>query len=220
MKKVVIFGNESTAHDCFYQAHHFSGYDVAGFTVDKAFMKDDRLFGLPVVAFDEVVRVFEPGQHLILIAVGYVKNNRIRKERYLQAKQMGYECFNLVSPNAIHYPENLIGENCIIGHYTVISQSARIGHNVIIGSGGQIGHDVVIGDNCFLSSGVLISGSVNIGESCYLGAGCIIRNKVSIGNGSVIGAGAIVFENAKDHSVYLGESAKLLPISSKELQLG
>jgi hypothetical protein len=36
----------------------------------------------------------------------------------------------------------------------------------------------------------------------------------------VIGAGALMLENAEDGSVYMGEPATLLPISSDKLPLG
>jgi len=220
MKKVVIYGNKSTAQEAYSQMKYFSDFEVLGFSVDRDYIKTDHLFDLPVVPFDEVEQKFSPEQHAMLIAVGYLKNKMIRHERYLQAKEKGYRLINLVSPKSVIHRENLTGDNCIIGHYTIIPDSARIGNNVIIGSGSNIGHDVTIGDNSILSSGVLIAGSVSIGESCYLSTGCIIRNRAAIGKECVIGAGAIIFENTKDRSVYLGEPARLLPISSLDLPLG
>jgi acetyltransferase-like isoleucine patch superfamily enzyme len=84
----------------------------------------------------------------------------------------------------------------------------------------MIGHDVTIGDHCFLSPGVSVVGSVNIGSCCYLGTHATVRNKVSIGEECVVGAGAIILQDIENRSVYLGEPATLLPISSNELPLG
>ena len=220
MEKVVLFGNQSTAREAFFFLRYFSDYEVTGFTVDRDYMVDERLFDLPVLPFDSFQSKFPPSQYRMLIAVGYIQNNKIRKERYFRAKEMGYQFITFISPKAVTYPENLVGENCIIGHYAVISPDTQIGNNVIIGSGSTVGHDVVIGDHCFLSNGVSIAGSANIGECCYLGTNSTIRNKISIGKECVIGAGAILLENAEDRSVYLGEPAMLLPISSDELPLG
>jgi sugar O-acyltransferase (sialic acid O-acetyltransferase NeuD family) len=220
MEKVVIFGNKSVAREAFYYLKYYSGYEVVGFTVDRRYLESDTLCQKPVVPFDVVKNTFPPEKYKMLIAVGYVQNNKIREERYFQSKEIGYQLINFISPNSILHPETIVGDNCIIGHYTVISPDAKIGNNVIIASGCIIGHDVIIGDHCFFSPGVVVAGSVNIGSRSYLGANSTIRNKISIGNECVIGAGAIMLENAEDRSVYLGEPATLLPISSDKLPLG
>jgi sugar O-acyltransferase (sialic acid O-acetyltransferase NeuD family) len=218
--KVIIYGNKSIAREAFFYLKYYSDYEVVGFTVDREYLESDSLLQLPVTPFDIVETAFSPSSHKILIAVGYVQNNKIRKAKYLRSKEMGYQLINFLSPKSIIHPETLVGENCIIGHNTVISPDAKIGNNVIIASGCLIGHDVIIGDHCFFSPGVSIAGSVDIGSCCYFGTNSTIRNKVSIGKECVIGAGAIILENTEDNSVYLGVPATLLPISSNKLSLG
>jgi sugar O-acyltransferase (sialic acid O-acetyltransferase NeuD family) len=220
VKKVVIFGNKSEARETYYCLKHFSDYNIVGFTVDRDFIDSDRLFQLPVIPFDDLEKTFSPQSHHMKIAVGYVQNNRIRKERYFSAKEMGYHLINFISPKSVSFPESLTGDNCLIHHFTVVSPDARIGNNVLIGSHCSIGHDVVIGDHCFLSNGVSIAGGVTIGSGCFISTNATIRNKVSIGKECVIGAGAIILENVGDKSVCLGEPATILPISSDELPLG
>jgi sugar O-acyltransferase (sialic acid O-acetyltransferase NeuD family) len=220
MQKVVIYGNKSMAREFFFCLKYFSDYEVAGFTVDRKLLESDRHCDLAVVPFDSVETVFSPDTHNMLIAVGYVQNNRIRKERYLRSKEMGYQCINFISPKAIIHPDTSIGDNCFIDHYVIIPPDVTIGNNVIIRSGCNIGHDVVIGDHCFFSPGVSIGGSVNIGSGSFFGMSSIVRNKVSIGKECVIGAGALILESAGDRSVHLGEQATKLPISSNDLPLG
>ena len=220
MEKIIIYGNKSIAREAFFYLKYFSDYAVVGFTVDREYLESDSLCQLPVLPFDGVETALPPNRHKMLIAVGYVQNNKIRTERYLQSKKMGYQLINFISPKSIIHPETAVGDNCIIGHYTVVSPDAKIGNNVIIASGCMIGHDVIIGDNCFFSPGVVVAGSVDIGSSSYFGANATIRNKVSIGKECVIGAGAIILENIEDRSVYIGEPATKLPISSDELPLG
>jgi len=220
MDKVVIFGNQSVAREAFYYLKYDSDHEITGFTVDREFLHDDHFLDLPVVPFDAVVSVFPPHEHKMIIAVGYINNNKIRKDRYFQAIRMGYQLLSFISPKSVVYPGTLQGKNCIIGHCTVISNGTQIGNNVIIGSGCTIGHDVILEDHCFLSNGVSISGRVRIGECCYLGTNAILRNKITVGKECVIGAGAILLENAEDRSVYLGQPATLLPIPSDKLPLG
>jgi sugar O-acyltransferase (sialic acid O-acetyltransferase NeuD family) len=220
VEKVIIFGNKSTAREAFYFLKYFSDYEIAGFTVDREYVESATLLKLPVIPFDTVETLFPADTHKMLIAIGYVQNNKIRTARYYRSKELGYQFINFISPKSIVHPETAIGDNCIIGHYAVISADAKIGNNVIIGHSCTIGHDVFIEDHCFLSTGVSVAGSVSIGACSYLGISSIIRNKVSIGKECVIGAGAIILENIEDRSVYISEPATKLPISSDELPLG
>jgi sugar O-acyltransferase (sialic acid O-acetyltransferase NeuD family) len=151
--------------------------------------------------------------------VGYVAVNRVRAQRYSQAKDMGYRLITYVSPRATTYPELIVGDNCRIGHHSVICQGARIGNDVAIGPNCVIGHDAIIGDHCFLSSGVGVSGGVTVGPYCFLGTNATIRNRIHIGSECVIGAGALVLEDLPDRSVCLGTAAEVLPISSERLSL-
>jgi sugar O-acyltransferase (sialic acid O-acetyltransferase NeuD family) len=220
MEKIVIYGNKSLAREFFFCLKYFSDYEVVGFTVDRELLGSSRHCNLDVIPFDSVETVFPPDSHKMLIAVGYVQNNKIRKERYFRSKEMGYELINFTSPKAIIHPETAIGDNCFIDHYVIIPPDVTIGNNVIIRSGCNIGHDVVIGDHCFFSPGVSIGGTVNIGPYSFFGMSSIVRNKVSIGKECVIGAGALILESAEDRSVYLGEQATKLPILSCDLPLG
>ena len=209
-----------SARETFNSLKYFSEYEVAGFTVDREYLDSESLFQLHVTPFDIVETIFPPDKYKMFIAVGYVQNNKVRKERYFRSKEMGYQLINFISPKSINNPETAIGDNCYIGHYTVISPDVKIGNNVIIGNGCMIGHDVVIGDHCFFSNGVSIAGGVSIESACFFGTNSTMRNNISIGKECVIGAGAIILENTEYRSVYLGEPATKLAISSDELPLG
>ncbi len=219
MAKVVLFGNKSEAHATYNDLTYFSDHEVAGFTVDCEYLDEDTLFKLPVVPFTDVCSVFPPHEYKMLIAVGYVAVNRLRAERYSQARSMGYQFISFVSPRATTYPGLEIGDNCRISHNVVVFPGVRIGHNVAIGAGCTIGHDVTMGDHCYLSSGVGVSGGVTIGPYCFIGTNATIRNRIRIGRECVIGAGALVLEDLEDRCVCLGTPADLLPISSEKLSL-
>ncbi len=220
MEKVILFGNQAMAKEAYFCFKYHSKYQVVGFTVDKEYLESDTFFQLPVVPFNDVDKIFPPSEYKMYIAVGYVQNNKIKKDRYYRSKQMGYELINFISPHSIIYPEIIEGDNVFIGHYVMLSPGSKVGNNVSIGGGSTIGHDVIIGDHCFFSNGVSIAGSVTIDSCCYFGTNSTVRNKVTIGKECVIGAGAVLLENARDRSVYLCEPGKLLPISSDKLPLG
>jgi hypothetical protein len=45
---------------------------------------------LPLVPFEEAARRYPPDDHQMFIAVSYAQMNRLRAERYAQARALGY----------------------------------------------------------------------------------------------------------------------------------
>lgn len=220
MERIVVFGTGSTAEDMYVYLTYDSPYEVAAFTADAEHCKEDSMFERPVVPFEDVASVFPPDECKMFIAVGYVGVNRVRAERYHQAKAMGYQLINYVSSKATTWPGFVIGENCAIDSESKISAFAKIGNNVLIGSGCIVPHYAVIKDHCFLSASVSLSGFVTVEPYCYIGMGAIIRNNVTIARECVIGAGAVILGDTEERGVYMGKPADLLPISSDKLPLG
>lgn len=220
MEKIVIYGNRAVALGMY---HAFTGrpnYEVVAFTVDRESWQGDQFCGLPVIPFDVIRNECPPETHKMFIAVGYVKNNTIRRDRFLTSREMGYRLPTFVSATAAVSSHTPIGDNCVVGNFTAISSTAKIGQNVWISDGCIIGEDVVVGDHCYLSGGVSVGGYSRIGSGSYLGIRATVRNKVSIGKECVIGAGALMLEDAEDGSVYMAKPATLLPIPSNKLPLG
>jgi sugar O-acyltransferase (sialic acid O-acetyltransferase NeuD family) len=197
----------------------YSQYEVGGFCVDREFLHEETLLGLPVAPFDEVESIFPPSQFDMLIAIGYVAMNRLRAQRYAQAKEKRYRLVNFVSPNTIIYPGMTMGDNCQISHNCTIFQDVTLGNDVTIGANSVIGHDVVIGDHCFISSAVAIAGGVTIEPYCFVGTNATVRNRITIATESVIGAGAVLLEDTEPCSVHVGQAAEVLPITSRELSV-
>ena len=220
MEKLILYGNKAVARGMYLGLKNNPNYEVVAFTVDREYLEGERFCDLPIVPFDTVQDAYPPEAHKMFVAVGYVSNNKIKKERYLQSKEMGYQFASFVGSTSRVNRDALAGDHHLIGEYVVISPSARIGSNVTINTGCMIGEDVVIGDHCFFSGGVAVAGGAKIGACCYFGMGSIIRDKISIGSHCVIGAGALMLDNAEDKSVYVGQGATLLPIASDKLPLG
>lgn len=219
MEKVVLFGTGAMAGDLYVHLTHDSPYRVAGFTKDRDHIERDTFFDLPVIPFDDVQSTYPPDEYRMHIAIGYTRLNRLRAERYLQAKEMGYQFINYVSSKATTWPDSVIGENCLIGTNSIVSAFAKIGNNVVIGGGSMVPHYCVIGDHCFVGSGVILSGYVTVGPYCFLGTGAVVRNNVKIARECVIGAGALILGDTEERGVYMGQQADKLPITSDRLQV-
>ena len=218
MKKVVLFGHGAVARMAHFLLTNDSQHDIVASTVDRASMREDRMFGLPTVAFEDAPSRYPPSEFAMFIAVGYSRMNGVRERKYLQAKELGYELISYVSTKATTWPDLAIGDNCFIMEDVIIQPFVKIGNDVILWSGCHIGHESVIGDHCFVSSHVVVSGGVSIGDYSFIGVNATIRDHVRIGRNNVIGAGALILRDTGDFEVYTQAGAELSKVPSNRLR--
>jgi sugar O-acyltransferase (sialic acid O-acetyltransferase NeuD family) len=217
MEKLVLFGNGAVASTLHYHFTRETKYRIAAFAVDRPFILEDRLHDLPVVPWDEVAERYPATEHRMMIAIGFVQANRLRAERYLEAKKMGYRLVSYVSPKASLWDGLSVGENCCIGDDALIQPYSSMGNDVFVGSGSIIGHHSMIKEHCFLAAGVNIAGNVTMGPYCYVGINATIRDKVRIAPSCIVGAGAVILDDTVEKGVYMARPADLLPITSDKL---
>lgn len=220
MKKLIIYGNGSVACATYYMFLYDSSYSVSAFTVDTEYIKDNRLFDLPVLPFEGIETVYPPDEYDMHIAVGHVRVNRIRAEKYRRSKELGYQLVSYISSKAVTWPGLVHGDNCKIGTNATINPFAQLGNNVRIGSGSNVGHHSVIKDHCSLASNVTIAGNVTVEPYCLIGANATIRDRITLAAETVVGAGAVILQDTNPREVYLGRPGELLPISSNDLPIG
>ncbi len=215
-EKLVIVGDGETAALAYAYFTEQSSYNVVGFSVEKAFLKNESLFGLPVVAFEDIQRHFDPKDCRAFIAVSYTQLNRLRSKLYGLAKAKGYTLHSYISPHAAIAHNVEIGDNCFILENVTVQHGAKIGNNVTVWSGSSICHRSTVGDNCFLASHVAVSGFCEIGECSFLGVNSCLRDQVHVGRDCVVGAGAVVLGDVVGGQVYVGNPAKPLPGKTME----
>jgi len=218
MNKIIIFGNGVFAEHMYYILKYDSVYEVVAFTVDSDYIQDDRLCDLPVVPFERVESLYSPLEYRMTVAVSFQKVNRLREEKYLQAKAKGYQFINYVSSRASTFPSLNTGDNCIILENAVIAPLVEIGNNVIVASGAIIGHHVILKDHCFISPGAVILGGVTVEEYCLIGANATIKEEVTIASESLIGSGVSINRDTREKGVYFNPPAELYPKRSDELR--
>jgi sugar O-acyltransferase (sialic acid O-acetyltransferase NeuD family) len=205
--KLVIFGAAEIAQLAHFYFKRDTPFRVAAFCVDGAYIKEPTFEGLPVVPFENVTKEFSPDEHHMFLAVSYSQVNRLRAEKYEQAKKKGYKLPTYISPKATYYGTP-VGDNCFIFEDNTIQPFCRIGNNVTLWSGNHIGHHSTIGDHCFISSHVVISGGVVVEPYCFLGVNTSVRDHVTIGERSVIGMGGMVTKSLEPGGVYVGAPVK------------
>lgn len=215
-KNLIIVGEGEFAEIAYEYFTYDSPYNVTAFSVEKSFLKKDKLFGLPIVPFESLEKTYDPSKYYVFVAATYSQLNQLRTRLYSEAKTKGYSIASYVSSKAFVWRNVEIGENCFIFENNVLQYYVRVGNNVVLWSGNHIGHRSKISDNCFISSHVVISGYCEVGENSFLGVNCCLADHVKIGKYCVIGAGSVVVKDTDEGKVYVGNPAKPSSKSSYE----
>lgn len=217
MAKVVIFGVGQIAEIAHFYLTEDSEHEVVAFTVDQEYLSDESFHGLPVIEYETLVENYPPNEYKLFIPISYKKVNKLRAEKYMDAKSKGYECVSYISSKATYYGTP-VGENCFIFENNVIQPFTKIGDNCILWSGNHIGHHTTIEDHCFLASHVVVSGNVIIGASSFLGVNSTIADNVTVGKSNVIGSNAVIFKDTEDLSVYSPSETEKSRVPSNRLR--
>jgi sugar O-acyltransferase (sialic acid O-acetyltransferase NeuD family) len=214
MKKIVIYGANTTAKQVFFESRqNNSGFCIVAFCLGDEFLKGETSFcNLPLIAESEVRQKYPPDEYDMLSCIDIPSNLRTRLIVYERLKEKGYFLRSFISPLAYVSEEAEIGENNIIFAFAQILNDTIIGHSNTIRNTVHIGHDVVMGNGSNIGVGVVIGGYVSIGNSCWVGLNSTINNHLAIANDTLIGSGAVVMRNTKQGTAYVGNPAK--PFSS------
>lgn len=218
MRKLVIFGCSEIGQLAHFYFSTDSGYEVAAFTVDAAFLRDPAFCGLPVVPFEEVEARYPPAQFEMFVALSYSQLNELRARKVAEAAAKGYSLASYISSRATVLTREPIGRNCFLLEDNTVQPFVKIGANVTLWSGNHIGHHSTIGDDCFISSHVVVSGGVTIGPRCFLGVNATLRNQITIGAGCIIGAGAVIMADTPPGSLYRPVPTEKSPIPSSRIR--
>lgn len=219
MDEIIIFGNSVFAKLIYFYFKNYSEYRVVAFTVDKKYITSNELNGLPLVSFDEITELYPPSKYKMFIAIGYKSLNKLRSQKYFEAKKKGYSFASYIHPTSTISKDAKIGSNCFIFEDVIIQPFVKIGDNVLIWSGSVISHNVTIEDNCYLSPRVTVAGNTNIKKNSFLGINSTVRNNIEISKECIIGMGAVVLKNTIEKSVYIGNPAKLYSSDSSKIEL-
>jgi sugar O-acyltransferase (sialic acid O-acetyltransferase NeuD family) len=219
MARLVIFGAGDIARLAHYYFTRDSEHEVAAFTVDQKYIEEDSFLKLPLVAFEDVAKLYPPQHYKMFVAMSYAKMNKLRAEKYYQAKGLGYDLVSYVSSRCSLLTDYPVGDNCFILEDNTIQPFVKIGNDVTLWSGNHIGHDATIDDHCFLASHIVVSGHVHIHPYCFIGVNATLRNSIEIAPETLIGAGAIIMKNTEPKGVYLPQRAGLFKKKSDEIEL-
>jgi sugar O-acyltransferase (sialic acid O-acetyltransferase NeuD family) len=216
--KIVIFGNSHLASLAHVYLTHDSPHEVVAFTVDGAYLQEDRFMDLPVVAFEDIENSFPPSECQMFLPISFKKMNHLRANKLMEAKAKGYSCISYVSSKATTWPGFQCGENCFIFEDNTIQPFVEIGDNVVMWSGNHIGHHSKIKDHVFITSQVVISGSCVIEPFCFLGVNSTIRDETIVARETLVGAGALILRDTQEYEIYKAEGTRPAKVRSNQIR--
>lgn len=203
--QTVIFGTGEISEivsEYYREENRFD--EIAGYIVDDDYYEDEEFLGKKVVRKSEMKQAFPSDQFRVLIALSYVRLNRLREERYLELKSYGYSFSSFVSKRSVVSKSAQIGENCIILENQTIQPKVVIEPNVMIWSGNHLGHGCRIKAHAYLSSHICISGYTEIGMRTFVGVNSCFADYIKIGSDVFISMGSNVTKNVTEGSLVLG----------------
>lgn len=159
------------------------------------------LFGVPQLGN------YQPDMFPMASMIVAIGDNAVRQKVAMTAR---HSFTTLLEPSAMISPRAHIGVGSMILHRTVIQAKTMIGAHVIINTGAQVDHDCSIADFVHLGPGAVLCGTVSVGEGTFIGAGSVVIPGVKIGKWSVIGAGSVVIRDIPDHTVVVGNPARMI----------
>ncbi|MEF8703839.1 MAG: acetyltransferase [Candidatus Accumulibacter sp. UW26] len=216
MKKLIVFGAGKIAEVISDYFVRDSDYEIAAYTCDHSFATSEQYCGLPLVCFDDAVRLFPPDRYSLHIAVGYHQLNRLRERLFVEAKAKGYRLASYVSSRSWPGKDAIVGENCFIADGVSLEAGAKIGHNVALWSNVVIGHHSEIRAHCWIAAGTAIGGGSLIGERCFLALNATVGNEVVIGADSILGAHTLLTKSVADKSVLIERDTELFRLDSDQ----
>ena len=208
--KIILFGTGEISELAYFYFTNDSEYEVVAFCCDKEYIKGDSFCDLQLFSLEEIQQKFPSNKFKMHVALSYSKLNKIREEKYLQVKKMGYNLVNYISSKSFFWNDLKIGDNCFILENQTIQPKVTIGNNVMIWSGNHLGHGCNIDDHTYLSSHICISGHTNIGKRCFIGVNSHFKDFINIGDDVVIGMGSNVNKDIDSGSLVIGSKSEIL----------
>lgn len=195
IKKLVIYGINHQAQQLYSYILQEKGIKAEAFVVDRAYKEKDKLLGLPVYEFEDVVHRFPPSEYQILLSFGYKNMVKNRQEKFELCKKLGYTLYTFISEKAVVYTDN-IGEGSIIYPNVFVAPFVKIGKGCFLENSVSVSHHSIIDDFCFLAPKATICGDVQIEANCFLGA-----NSLHLANRTLVSAGAFLNRDTKEGNI-------------------
>lgn len=206
-KRTIIYGNGPYAQQLHQYLSEEGALEIVAFTADRQFIQEEAFRGLPLVAFEDVDKIYPPDEFRMLVVIAFSRM-RNREIMFNKAKAKGYGLENCIGSRAIVSGALEIGENNIIGDGVYLGPFGRLGDNNMIRPNTYIGHDFRIHSHSYISPGCNIGGECEIKSLSFIGIGSTVIDSIMVERETLIGAGSLVLKSTEPYSKYVGTPAK------------
>lgn len=206
--KVIIIGNTTFSQIVCEAIHNETNDKVVAFAVNRQYIRENAILGIPVVPLEDLVDQYPPSDHKYLNTIGYAKMNQARQLLSDELETKGYKPYLFVSSAAYVDITASVEDGCIIFPSVNVGAHTLIKKGCIVFYGACITHHNNIGEYCFISSGVTIGGKTNVGDHSFIGINATIANDIAIAPCSFIGAHTYIAKNTTENSAYISETTK------------
>ena len=218
MAQVIIFGTKDFAQLAQFYLQHDSDHEVVAFSVHEKFLPPEKeLWGIPVVAFENIETIYPPESFAFFAPLAPTRMNRLRKSVYQQIKGKGYSLISYISSKATVFPGTAMGDNCFILEDNTIQPFTAIGNNVVLWSGNHIGHHSVIKNHVTFTSHVVLSGHCVVEPYSFFGVNATVRDGTHIAEGTLVAMAAAIVKDTEPWDVYKGNPATKGQTSSQDI---
>lgn len=209
-KNIVIIGNTEHA-DTMYQYIVNTGYGkVVAFSVNRQYIGDAELFGLPVVALEELSELYPPEQVDLIMGVGYVKAGDVKARLFTTLTEQGYTFRNYIHPSALIAENVQLGSGNNILEGVILEAGVKLQDGNLLFGGSMIAHDTEVGSFNTLSVKAVVAGCSKVMNHCFVGANATVRDHVTIKDYALVGAAAYADRDLEEYSVLAAQKSVLL----------
>ncbi len=191
MKNIILIGAGGHSKSCIDVIESENKYKIIGL-INK---KKERVLRYQTIGNDEDLKKIFKKVKYAHIAIGQIKDLKLRENIFKKLKRIGFILPVIKSPNSHVSRNSKISEGTIVMHQTVINADSQIGKNCIINTRAVIEHDTMIKNNSHVAPGAIINGNCIIGKNCFIGSGAVIKENIKIKNFSFIKAKSLTKKN-------------------------
>ena len=173
------------------------------FVVDKEYILDNMIDGVPVVSFDYFFSTYNPENISLYMGIGYTKMGKIRENIYIRCKEQGFSFSSYIHPSSIIFPDTLLGDGNIMLEGVIVEPGCNIGNCNLFYGKSMLGHDSRVGNFNTFSVNATTAGGVIIKNSCFLGASATIKDGITLDDCAFIGAGAYAWRSIDKYKVVM-----------------
>lgn len=218
MRHIIIFGLGMQAELLHFYIRQDWKENIAAFTVDRPYCREESFLGVPVIPFDEIASYFTAQESCFLVAIGYAYLNALRTERARELSARGFTQISYISPKASVASNVDCGNGTIIFENVTVQPFVSLGENVIIWPNAFIGHHTTIHDGVFIGANAAINGHVSVGNHSLIGSNAVIREDLTIGRQSIVGAGSILLRSLPIRSVCNDGESRIYPLTQEKIE--